>query len=49
MQFIFNHIATTVKYDLFEKEAIEDYEKEDYQLDNDSSSDEVEDEEVIDL
>ena len=44
LQFIFNHIASTVKYDLFKKEDLEDYEKEDYQLDNDSSSDEEEEE-----
>ena len=37
LKFIFNHIVTTVKYDLFQKEALEDYEKEEYQLDNDSS------------
>ena len=49
LQFIFNHIASTVKYDLFKKDDLEDYEKEDYQLDNDSSSVDVEEEEDIDL
>ena len=49
LQFIFNHIAITVKYDLFKKEDLEDYEKEAYQLDNDSSSNDGEDEEDIDL
>ena len=49
LQFIFNHISITVKYDLFKKEDLEDYEKEAYQLDNDSSSNDGEDEEDIDL
>ena len=49
LQFIFNHISITVKYDLFKKEDLEDYEKEAYQLDNDSSSNDGKDEEDIDL
>ena len=49
LQFLINHIDSTVKFALFEKEDLEDFEKGAYQLDNDSSSDDEEDEEDIDL
>ena len=46
LQFIFNHVANTVKYDLFTLEELKDYEKLDYQFEDDELS---EDSEEIDL
>ena len=49
---IFNHIANTTNSELFEKEEIEDFDKEDYVVENESdnnSSNEYEEEDGDDL